>query len=163
MAVEAEHCFGQCGFREYAAYEEPEPCQGETDGEDYRRAAQDFPYRGGCGTEIVPAERYVGRYAHDEHEERKYQIGRGQSVPVGMHERGVGSVGGIVDEDHAGYRDAAHYVEGEDSLAVAVVGGGHGMGDVMVIGKCGTGPSAGGSRRCPCASRPRCRPRGARG
>src|SRR5581483_3124417 len=62
--------------------------------------------------------REMRRDADDEEEEGKDEIGRRPPVPLGMFERRIDGApaSGIVDEQHAGDREPAERIEGNEAL-----------------------------------------------
>ena len=71
------------------ATRQPEPCKPEPDGENNRRSPDDFSHGGIAEGKVVFLERDISRYAHDEHKERKYKVGRCQTVPRRMSQRSI--------------------------------------------------------------------------
>ena len=107
------------GKRLHREAEAREPADGQTDGENHRRADQYLAYGRAAAREVVLAQRQIGRNAHDEHEQRKDQIGRRQPVPRRMPQRSVyrPPAAGIVHENHAGDGHAPQHVERKQAAA----------------------------------------------
>src|SRR5512138_656986 len=110
-----------CDAGDVAPGEERKPAHQEAEQEDQESSSDDLsPDRRVVITARLPCgEREVRRDSDDEQEERKDQVSRRPAVPGGVLERRVDRAPRpwIVDEQHAGDREAAEHVERHEPLA----------------------------------------------
>ena len=99
--------------------EHGKPVQSEAEQEDDRRASQRVKHqrRSPSAFRLPPSERKRHRHADDEEKERKDRVRVGPAVPFRVEQRGKGVLpaSGRVDDEHAGDRETAEDVQGNET------------------------------------------------
>ena len=95
-----------------------EPADTHTNEEDEYGTFQNLHAGGTAEFEIILFQGDVCGNSHDEHEERKYKVGGGKTVPFRMTQGGIDMCPctGVVNHNHACNGDTAKDVEGKDAL-----------------------------------------------
>ena len=95
-----------------------EPADTHTNEEDEYGTFQNLHAGGTAEFEIILFQGDVCGNSHDEHEERKYKVGGGKTVPFRMTQGGIDMrpCTGVVNHNHACNGDTAKDVEGKDAL-----------------------------------------------
>jgi hypothetical protein len=106
------------GGRSPVVTELREPADAHAYQEDKQGAFQYLHAGGTAEFEIILFQGDIRGNAHDEHEEREYEVGGGKPVPFRMAQGGIDAAprAGIVHHDHPCDGDTAQDIEGENAF-----------------------------------------------